>query len=155
MPFVPFGAAIVDSRSNSLISIGTNMFNSNNDYFSQIMISHAETTVITNATITTLKDEWNETTGIRTPHPDWKYMTLYGNVEACPSCAQGAIWRGLRRMVFGARASSLAKKRCWNQSSLSVYEVVDHSSNWAPFEVIRGPMMELEDSILSSFSNSC
>jgi tRNA(Arg) A34 adenosine deaminase TadA len=155
MPSLPFGALLVDNRTNTLVSIGTNMFNSDHPIFSHQVVSHAETVVITNATINSLPDTWTASTQKRKPHPDWKFMTLYGNIEACPMCSQGAIWRGLRKMVFGARASALQSQRCWTQPTLTTYEVVDHSAHFAPFTVVRGPMSELEDTIVKGFSQSC
>lgn len=119
----PFGAALVDSRNNSLVTIGYNMFYTGDPFYSSITVSHAETVVMTNASVNILTGSWNETTQTRRVDPNWRYMTLYGNIETCPMCAQAALWRGVRRMVFGARASELKRQRCWNQPTLSVYEV--------------------------------
>jgi len=151
----PFGAAIVDSRNNSLVQIGFNNYFTADPYFSSTAMSHAETVVITNATLNNLKETFNATSLSRKVSQDWKYMVLYGNIEACPMCSQVAIWRGIRKMVFGARASVLAAERCWTQPTLTSAEVLDHSSSFAPFDFIRGPFEEIEMTIVNDFKQQC
>jgi len=150
----PFGAALVDSRNNSLVGVGFNSFYTGDDLFSAIITSHAETALMTNLSITTMKGTWDPSTLTRRVDPNWRFMTLYGNIEACPMCAQGAIWRGIKRFVFGARASELKRQRCWNQPTLTMYEVADHNQ-WANIQVVRGPIYELEDKIVQDFPNFC
>jgi tRNA(Arg) A34 adenosine deaminase TadA len=152
----PFGAALVDSRNNSLVTIGYNNFFTPDPFYSSIAVSHAETVVMTNASINIFPGSFNTTSGSRRVDPNWKYLVLYGNIETCPMCAQAAIWRGIRKMVFGARASLLQKQRCWTQPTLTAYEVVDHSASFAPFDFIRGPVdLDLEQEILLDFRNQC
>jgi tRNA(Arg) A34 adenosine deaminase TadA len=88
-------------------------------------------------------------------NPNWQYMTLYSNVEPCPMCAQAIIWRGVRRTVFGARASVLASRKCWDQSYLTFREVVRESWHFAPFNYVRGPLADMEETIVSSFPSFC
>lgn len=151
----PFGAALVDSRTNTLVTIGYNNFFTADPFYSSIAVSHAETVVMTNASINIMPGSYNATNGNRKVDPNWKYMTLYGNIEACPMCAQAAIWRGLRQMVFGARASVLQAQRCWTQPTLTAAEVVDHSAGFAPFQFVRGPFEEVEDEIVLDFKQQC
>lgn len=152
----PFGAALVDSRNNTLVTIGYNNFFTGDPFYSSIAVSHAETVVMTNASVNIFPGSWNATSQSRKVDPNWKYMILYGNIETCPMCAQAAIWRGIRKMVFGARASLLQKQRCWTQPTLTAYEVVDHSASFAPFDFVRGPVdLDLEQEILLDFKNQC
>jgi len=151
----PFGAALVDSRNNTLVTMGYNMFFTADPWYSSIALSHAETVVITNASINIFPGSFNQSTLSRHVDPNWQYLTLYGNIETCPMCAQAAIWRGLRQMVFGARASVLQAERCWTQPTLTTYEMVDHSASFAPFNFVRGPMPELEMKIVNDFKLQC
>jgi len=151
----PFGAALVDNRTNTLVQIGFNNYFTADPYFSSTAMSHAETVVITNATINNLKETFNATSLSRKTSPDWKYMVLYGNIEACPMCSQAAVWRGIRKMVFGARASVLQAQRCWTQPTLTAAEVLDHSSGFAQFDFIRGPFEEIEMTIVNDFKQQC
>lgn len=152
----PFGAALVDNRTNTLVTIGFNNFFTADPVYSSIAVSHAETVVMTNASINIFPGSFNATTQSRKVDPNWKYMILYGNIEACPMCAQASIWRGIRKMVFGARASVLQAQRCWTQPDLTAYEVVDHSAGFAPFDFVRGPVdLDLEQEIVADFKNQC
>jgi len=152
----PYGAALVDSRTNELVTIGYNNFFTADPVYSSIVVSHAETVVMTNASINIFPGSFNATTLSRKVDPNWKYMILYGNIETCPMCAQAAVWRGIRKMVFGARASVLQAERCWTQPSLTSYEVIDHSASFAPFDFIRGPVdLDLEMEIVMDFKQQC
>ena len=57
--------------------------------------------------------------------------------------------------MFGARASVLATERCWNQSKMTFQEVVDKSAHFAPFKYIRGPLEDIEETIVFSFPSLC
>lgn len=181
-PAFPFGGAIVDARSNKLICIGSNQIGTGSLRWSKFH-AHGEMVAMENCSLPLSstnndnndnqnnnkdnknndKDNENDKRGggglvdgaRGANNEEWQYMIMYGNVEACPMCAQAAIWRGLRRMVFGARAIILADKRCWTQSFLTAAEVVEKSSHWAPFEYVRGPLYDLEDSIVADFRSFC
>lgn len=156
----PFGAALVNHFTNELVSIGFNNYFTGDPVYSSIVVSHAETVVITNVTRTgPYADQltFNSTTNLWSHKSSgiWANLTLYGNVEACPMCAQAAIWRGLRSMVFGARAKALQTQRCWTQPTLTAFEVVDHSASFATFMEVRGPYPEVENTIVQGFRNQC
>eukprot|EP00026_Physarum_polycephalum_P015454 Phypoly_transcript_16145.p1 GENE.Phypoly_transcript_16145~~Phypoly_transcript_16145.p1 ORF type:complete len:238 (+),score=33.66 Phypoly_transcript_16145:57-770(+) len=150
-PTFPFGAAIVDSRNNSLLCVSTNQIQNGNAQWSKFS-AHGEMVALENCTNLYLPDVDTISKG---NNPEWKYMTLYSNVEPCPMCAQAIIWRGVRRTVFGARASVLARTKCWAQSQLTFREVVAGSSNFAPFQYVRGPLVDLEMAIVSAFPSAC
>jgi tRNA(Arg) A34 adenosine deaminase TadA len=150
----PFGAALVDNRTNTLVQIGFNNYFTADPIWSSAAVSHAETVVMTNATLLNFPGTYNATNGNRGVAPDWKYMILYGNIEACPMCAQAAMWRGIKKMVFGARASVLQSERCWTQPGLTAKEVWDQNA-YTTYDFIRGPFDELELDIVNDFKQQC
>lgn len=152
-PGSPFGAAIVDTRNNSLLCLSVNERQSNNPTYG-LWWGHAEMVVMQNCTNLHLPDVLNAA-GKKENNPNWQFMVLYGNIEACPMCAQSAIWRGDGGMVFGARAKVLAEQRCWTQSNLTAKEMVDQSASFSPVKYVRGPIFSLENTIVADFPNFC
>lgn len=150
-PRAPFVGAIVDTRNNKLVCISVNQRPLSDSTYSWRTDSHGEVVVIQNCTQYALPDSIVD--GKKVVHPDWIHMTLYGNIETCPMCAMHVIYRGIPRMVFGARASLLMAEKCWSQSTLTVQEVVDHYP-YFPVDV-RGPISGYEDVIIAQFPSRC
>lgn len=151
-PRAPFVGAIVNFTSNELVCISVNMRASNDPEWARFD-AHGELVVMENCSRSALPDIIVD--GRKVTNPGWADMIMYGNIETCPMCAQAAIWRNIKRVVFGARASKLASKRCWTQSSLTVQEVADHSKSFFQFEYLRGPIIDYEDTILNGFPSFC
>jgi tRNA(Arg) A34 adenosine deaminase TadA len=151
----PFGAALVDNRTNTLVQIGFNNFFTGHEFYSSIALSHAETVVMTNATINNFPGTWIESNLTRRVAPDWKFMILYGNIEACPMCTQAAVWRGIRKMVYAAPADLLRTERCWSQPTLSAKEVCDHNAKIGVFDFVRGPFPEIMYDVVRDFRQQC
>lgn len=151
-PFAPFVGAIVNATSNTLVCISVNMRGSSDPTWSKFT-AHGEMVAMENCTDKVLPD--TVANGKRIANPGWADMILYGNVETCPMCAQAMIYRGISRVVFGARASELASKRCWGQSTLTVQEIVDHSALFYKSLYLRGPLPDYEETIINEFPNFC
>jgi tRNA(Arg) A34 adenosine deaminase TadA len=152
-PAAPFVGAIVNYTSNALVCISVNQRALSNPLWSYRFNVHGEIVAMENCTNQFLPDII--VNGSKQANPGWEDMILYGNIETCPMCAQSMLYRGLRRAVFGARASELMSKRCWDQSALTVQEVVDHASRYYTFKYLRGPLPEYEDFILQGFPSKC
>lgn len=141
-PAFPFGAVIVDSRNNSVICSSSNVANG---YFYQ----HAEVATILNCTTGALAYAGDA-------NPNWPYMTLYTNVESCAMCMGMAIYRKIGRLVYGASVFALTQQRCWSQIWVSDKEVRDHAVDGGKaYMDVRGPLSDLEPTILSAFTSRC
>jgi tRNA(Arg) A34 adenosine deaminase TadA len=151
-PKSPFCAALVYQPTNELLSIAVNM-KSLNDHQWSTFDAHAEKVAMTNCSSTVLQDT-NPSGSSLVLNPKWANVTLYGNIEMCPMCASTAVYRGITRFVYGARAKELYSKRCWTQSSLTSQEVYDHSSRFFS-GTGSGPLLPLEDIILNAFPSRC
>jgi len=90
-PFpVPFGAAILDSRTGALLYRGRNAVKREND-----PSAHAETRAVRKACQ-------------KLGRPSLKGYTLYTTCEPCPMCMSNALWAGVDRVVYGATIADAA-----------------------------------------------
>ena len=91
----PFGAAIVDSRSHRLVSVGVNsVVRLNNS------VAHAEMMAIMRA---------EQRVGSYTLHGPDRDHVLATSCDPCAMCLGAVLWSGIRRVVTGAgRADALA-----------------------------------------------
>lgn len=104
---VPFGAAIVDSRSGGLLYRARNSVMREND-----PSSHAELRTVRLA-------------AKKLGKPSLAGYTLYSTCEPCPMCMANALWAGLDRVVYGATIED-ANHHC-NQIHIPAEEVVRRS----------------------------
>lgn len=104
---VPFGAAIVDSRSGMLLFRARNAVIREND-----PSAHAELRTVRGA-------------ARKLGKPSLKGYTLYSTCEPCPMCMANALWAGLDRVVYGATIED-ANRHC-NQIHISAEEVARRS----------------------------
>jgi len=104
---VPFGAAIVDSKSGELLYRARNAVMREND-----PSSHAELRTVR--------------LGAKKLGKPWLTgYTLYSTCEPCPMCMANALWAGLDRVVYGATIED-ANRHC-NQIHISADEVARRS----------------------------
>ncbi|HEY4051757.1 MAG TPA: nucleoside deaminase [Acidobacteriaceae bacterium] len=121
-PFpVPFGAAIVHSRTCELLYRGRNAVAREND-----PSSHAETRAVRKAC-----------QKLRTI--SLAGYTLYSTCEPCPMCMANALWAGMDRVVFGATIAD-ANEFC-RQILVPALEVSQRSD--MPCEVVGEVEREL------------
>src|SRR5271170_826642 len=104
---VPFGAAIVHSKSGDLLYRARNAVMREND-----PSSHAELRTVRLASKKLGK-------------PSLAGYTLYSTCEPCPMCMANALWAGLDRVVYGATIED-ASRHC-NQIHISAEEVARRS----------------------------
>jgi tRNA(Arg) A34 adenosine deaminase TadA len=104
---VPFGAAIVDSKSGELLHRARNAVMREND-----PSSHAELRTVRMA-------------AKKLGKPSLAGYTLYSTCEPCPMCMANALWAGLDRVVYGATIED-ASRHC-NQIHISAEEVARRS----------------------------
>jgi tRNA(adenine34) deaminase len=104
---VPFGAAIVDTRSGDLLYRARNAVMREND-----PSSHAELRTVRLACKKLGK-------------PSLAGYTLYSTCEPCPMCMANALWAGLDRVVYGATIED-ANRHC-NQIHILAEEVSSRS----------------------------
>ncbi len=104
---VPFGAAIVDSKSGELLYRARNAVMREND-----PSSHAELRTVRRA-------------AKKLGKPSLAGYTLYSTCEPCPMCMANALWAGLDRVVYGATIED-ANRHC-NQIHISADEVARRS----------------------------
>jgi len=143
-PFAPFGAVIVDSRDNSLSCEGVSDRSVWYD-------NHGERAAIDNCTSNKFPD-----VGFGDPNPAWQYQVMYTDVESCPLCFGSINFRGINKMVFGARSSELRRLNCWGQFLVTDKELADQgSAGGRPSVEVRGPLSGLEAEIISHFPNFC
>jgi len=152
-PSAPFAAAIVNYTSNKLLCVSVNMKALDNKEWSWRWNSHGEVVALENCTELHLPDI--VVNGKKVTNPGWNDMIMYDTVEPCPMCAQTILYRAIPRLVFGARASKLAEKRCWTQSTLTMQEVADHAITQFNMTYLRGPLPDLEQEILDGFQTRC
>lgn len=107
-PFpVPFGAAIVDSKTGKMLYRGRNAVRREND-----PSAHAETRAVRKACQ-------------KLGRPSLQGYTLYTTCEPCPMCMANALWAGVDRVVFGATIADAAE-HC-RQIHISAREVAERS----------------------------
>jgi tRNA(Arg) A34 adenosine deaminase TadA len=104
---VPFGAAIVHSKSGELLYRARNAVMREND-----PSSHAELRTVRLATKKLGK-------------PSLTGYTLYSTCEPCPMCMANALWAGLDRVVYGATIGD-ANRHC-SQIHIPAKEVAQRS----------------------------
>jgi len=95
----PFAAIIVNAYTNVVSCYGYN--NS-----TQYKLLHAEMAAYANCTalFPSPTGDDNLNPGLR-----WSNQTLYTTAESCPMCAQGGIYRGVGRVVYGTSIPTLVK----------------------------------------------
>jgi tRNA(Arg) A34 adenosine deaminase TadA len=104
---IPFGAAIVHSKSGELLYRARNAVMREND-----PSSHAELRTVRLASK-------------KLGQPSLAGYTLYTTCEPCPMCMANALWAGLDRVVYGATIED-ANRHC-NQIHIPAEEVVKRS----------------------------
>lgn len=104
---VPFGAALVHTRTGTLLYRGRNAVLREND-----PTSHAETRAVRKACR-------------RLGKTSLAGYTLYSTCEPCPMCMASALWAGVDRIVYGATIAD-ASEHC-RQIHISAREVADRS----------------------------
>jgi tRNA(Arg) A34 adenosine deaminase TadA len=111
---VPFGAAIVDTRTGELLFRGRNAVMREND-----PSAHAETRAVRRACRKLRK-------------PSLAGYTLFSTCEPCPMCMANALWAGVDRVVFGATIAD-ANEHC-RQIHIGAKEVAERSDMPCPVE---------------------
>jgi tRNA(Arg) A34 adenosine deaminase TadA len=116
---VPFGAALVETRTGQLLFRGRNAVMREND-----PSAHAETRAVRKACRKLGK-------------PSLAGYTLYSTCEPCPMCMANALWAGVDRVVFGATIAD-AHEHC-RQIHIPAQEVAVRSDMPCPVkgEVLR------------------
>jgi tRNA(Arg) A34 adenosine deaminase TadA len=90
---VPFGAAIVETRTGKLFYRGRNAVMRESD-----PSAHAETRAVRKASR-------------KLGRPSLVGFTLYSTCEPCPMCMAAALWAGVDRVVYGATIAD-ANEHC-------------------------------------------
>jgi tRNA(Arg) A34 adenosine deaminase TadA len=111
---VPFGAALVDTRTGELLFRGRNAVMQEND-----PSAHAEARAVRRACKKLGK-------------PSLAGYTLYSTCEPCPMCMANALWAGVDRVVFGATIAD-ANEHC-RQIHIAAREVAERSDMPCPVE---------------------
>jgi tRNA(Arg) A34 adenosine deaminase TadA len=104
---VPFGAAILESKTGTLLYRGRNAVKREND-----PSAHAETRAVRKACR-------------KLGRPSLAGYTLYTTCEPCPMCMANALWAGVDRVVYGATIADAAE-HC-RQIHIPAKEVSDRS----------------------------
>ena len=107
-PKAPFGAVIVNNKTDEVLAEGLNANNINPTF-------HGEIVAINNC----IK---------KYPHIDWSKVTLYTTAEPCPMCQYAVIWAGISRVVF-ATSIGYVKSHGWNQVDITASQI----NSKAPF----------------------
>jgi tRNA(Arg) A34 adenosine deaminase TadA len=111
---VPFGAALVETRTGRLLYRGRNAVMREND-----PSAHAETRAVRKACR-------------KLGRPSLAGYTLYSTCEPCPMCMASALWAGVDRVVFGATIAD-AHEHC-RQIHIAAREVAERSDMPCPVE---------------------
>jgi tRNA(Arg) A34 adenosine deaminase TadA len=104
---VPFGAALVETKTGKLFYRGRNAVMRESD-----PSAHAETRAVRKACK-------------KLGRPSLVGYTLYSTCEPCPMCMANALWAGVDRVVFGATIAD-ANEHC-RQIHISAREVTERS----------------------------
>jgi tRNA(adenine34) deaminase len=113
-PEGPYGAVIVDTRSNSVVAEGYN---------------EASNPVLHDVVSALIACPPEAVAGGR--------LTIYSTAEPCPMCASAIVWSGVSRLAFGTSAAtlrSLGKRGV----DIDAAEVIGRSSRASEIEVIGG-----------------
>jgi tRNA(Arg) A34 adenosine deaminase TadA len=92
----PFGAVIVDPRTNQVLCYGRNNFSN--------FMHHAERQAIDNCTSLYGSGAAGDRVAPNTP---WVNVTLYASAEPCPMCTTASIFRKIGRIVFGIKSTKM------------------------------------------------
>jgi len=111
---VPFGAAIVETRTGKLFYRGRNAVMRESD-----PSAHAETRAIRRACR-------------KRAQPSLTGYTLYSTCEPCPMCMAAALWAGVDRVVYGATIAD-ANEHC-RQIHIPALELAKRSDMPCPVE---------------------
>ena len=111
---VPFGAALVETRTDILFYRGRNAVMREND-----PSAHAETRAVRRACRKLGK-------------PSLAGYTLYSTCEPCPMCMANALWAGVDRVVFGATIADANEH--FRQIHIAAREVAERSDMPCPVE---------------------
>ncbi len=104
---VPFGAALVETKTGKLLYRGRNAVMRESD-----PSAHAETRAVRKACK-------------KLGRPSLVGYTLYSTCEPCPMCMANALWAGVDRVVFGATIAD-ANEHC-RQIHIAAREVTERS----------------------------
>jgi tRNA(Arg) A34 adenosine deaminase TadA len=104
---VPFGAALVETRTGKLLFRGRNAVMRESD-----PSAHAETRAVRKACK-------------KLGRPSLAGYTLYSTCEPCPMCMANALWAGVDRVVYGATIAD-ANEHC-RQIHIGAREVAERS----------------------------
>jgi tRNA(adenine34) deaminase len=104
---VPFGAALVETRTGKMLFRGRNAVMREKD-----PSAHAETRAVRKACQ-------------KLGRPSLAGYTLYSTCEPCPMCMANALWAGVDRVVFGATIAD-ANEHC-RQIHITAREVAERS----------------------------
>jgi tRNA(adenine34) deaminase len=63
--------------------------------------------------------------------------SVYATAEPCPMCASAIVWSGIRRVVYGTSARTLARMGLLG-IHIGLHEVIDRSHRAGAIEVIGG-----------------
>lgn len=116
----PFGAAVVDSVSGELVSVGVNLVTG-----SGLSIAHAEMVAISLAQHRL--GHWNLA--------DDRNLCLVTSCEPCSMCFGAVPWSGVQRMICGARKSD---------AESAGFDEGDKPSNWVQSLRDRNIKVELD-----------
>jgi tRNA(Arg) A34 adenosine deaminase TadA len=133
----PFGAAIFDTASGELLSVGVNMVVSNNN-----SVLHAEVVAVMIA---------QARVGNYTLRSDNASRDLVTSCEPCAMCVGAVFWSGVRRLVCGAsRADALATGFDEGPVFPESYEYLEHRG----LGVTRGVLRAEAAEVLRLYANS-
>lgn len=108
VPKLPFGAVIVDSRSNKSLAEGHNRSKDSPTF-------HGEIDVINRLAASPERPE------------DWSPLVLYTTAEPCPMCQSAIAWAGIGATVFGSSIPFLQELGWW-QIAIRAEEVIRRTS---------------------------
>ena len=114
-PKAPFGALLLDCKSNEVLATGLNQSGAN-------PLLHGEIDAINNYANKGLAD--------------WENLCLYTTAEPCCMCQAGIIWAGIPTVVFGTSISTL-NRLGWRQFDLTANDIVDNAS-FSNCKIIEG-----------------
>ena len=109
VPKLPFGAVIVDRKTDIVLSEGWNKTAVNPTWHGEI------------DAINTLASSGVGFKG--------KSLVLYTTAEPCPMCQAAILWTGIETVVFGTSIRSL-QRLGWRQIDILAEEVVRRSPAW-------------------------
>jgi tRNA(adenine34) deaminase len=125
-PQAPYGAVIVDTRSNEVVAEGHNEENNPvlHDVVSALIASPAEAL-------------------------EGGRLTVYSTAEPCPMCASAIVWSGVTRLVFGTSAATL--RSVGNRGvDIDAVEVIARSSPAREIEPVGGVLEKECDALCVS-----